>query len=191
MIFWSADPAGNTGLTFNVPDQFTNSVDLSVAGDITINAASVTVNRDLIAGDDIVITTTGAVTNNDVIYADDGTSGGNGLVIDAGGEIVNSAGKSIYGQGDVVLVSDTYITNAYNSYIEAGGDLTLMTVTGETIADGEVTGGTKVASGYIFNTEGQVTSGATLILSRVSLRTGGVIALMAITLCLMTSRQIV
>ena len=62
-----------------------------MAGDITINAASVTVNRDLIAGDDIVITTTGAVTNNDVIYADDGTSGGNGLVIDAGGEIVNSA----------------------------------------------------------------------------------------------------
>ena len=153
---------GNTGLTFNVPDAFTNSVDLSVAGDITINAASVTVNRDLIAGDDIVITTTGAVTNNDVIYADDGTSGGNGLVIDAGGEIVNSAGKSIYGQGDVVLVSDTYITNAYNSYIEAGGDLTLMTVTGETIADGEVTGGTKVASGYIFNTEGQVTSGGDL-----------------------------
>lgn len=150
---------GNTGLTLNIPDAFTNSVVLTMPGDITINSASVTTGQNIIAGDDIVITTSGDVENNNVIYANDATSGGNGLVIDAGGSIVNNANKSIYGEGDVVLVSDSFITTAYNSYIEAGDDLTLAVVTGETIADGGITGGTKVITGYIFNTEGQVTSG--------------------------------
>ncbi|MCE2517815.1 MAG: filamentous hemagglutinin N-terminal domain-containing protein, partial [Alphaproteobacteria bacterium] len=150
---------GNTGLTFNVPDEFTNSADLSMPGDIRITAASVTANRDIIAGDDLVITTTGDVTNNDVIFANDDTAGGDGLVIDAGGSITNANSKSIYGLGDVVLVSDTFILNGDGSFIEAGGDLTLATVTGETISDGAITGGTASASSYIFNTEGQITSG--------------------------------
>ena len=110
------------------------------------------------AGDDLTITTSGDVTNDAVIYAADGTSGGGGLVIDAGGQIVNNANKNIYGAGDVVLVSNSRITNNSGAYIEAGDDLTLAVVTGETISGGGITGGTKVANGYILNTQGNITS---------------------------------
>ena len=72
-------------------------------------------------------------------------------MISAGGQIVNSANKNIYGAGDVVLVSDSRINNS-GAYIEAGDDLTLAVVTGETISGGGITGGTKVANGYILNT---------------------------------------
>ena len=117
----------------------------------------------LVAGDDLSITTTGVVTNSAVIYAAEGTSGGNGLVIDAGGQIINSSNSNIYGSGDVVLVSDERITNNSGAYIEAGGDLTLAVVTGETISGGTITNTpTKVANGYILNTQGYLTAGGNI-----------------------------
>ena len=103
------------------------------------------------------------MTNSAVIYAAEGTSGGNGLVIDAGGQIINSSNSNIYGTGDVVLVSNERITNNSGAYIEAGGDLTLAVVTGETISEGAITNTpTKVANGYILNTQGYLTAGGNI-----------------------------
>ena len=127
-------------------------------GPLGCTAGPGTAGQNVVAGDDLTITTTGDVTNNAVIYAADGTSGGGGLVIDAGGQIINNAAKNIYGAGDVVLVSNSRITNNSAAYIEAGDDLTLAVVTGETISGGGITGGTKVANGYILNTQGIITS---------------------------------
>ena len=103
------------------------------------------------------------MTNNAAIFAGDGTSGGEGLVIDAGGQIINSANGDIYGSGDVVLVSDARITNNAGGYIEAGDDLTLAVVSGGTISGGALSGGTKVTNGYILNTQAYVTAGGNLI----------------------------
>ena len=149
---------GNTALSIQVADLFDLSSALSTPGDLTITAGRVTAGQNIVAGDDLTITTTGDVTNDAVIYAADGTSGGGGLVIDAGGQIINNANKNIYGAGNVVLVSDSRITNNSGAYIEAGDDLTLAVVTGETISGGAITGGTKVANGYILNTQGYITA---------------------------------
>ena len=149
---------GNTALSIQVDDLFDLSSALTAPGDITITAGRVTAGQNIVAGDDLTITTSGDVTNDAVIYAADGTSGGGGLVIDAGGQIINNANKNIYGAGDVVLVSNSRITNNSGAYIEAGDDLTLAVVTGETISGGGITGGTKVANGYILNTQGNITS---------------------------------
>ena len=84
-------------------------------------------------------------------------------MIDAGGQIINSSNSNIYGSGDVVLVSDERITNNSGAYVEAGGDLTLAVVTGETISGGAITNTpTKVANGYILNTQGYLTAGANI-----------------------------
>ena len=150
---------GNTAISFEVADLFDMSSAYTAPGDISITAGRVTTGYNLVAGDDLIITTTGDVTNNAVIYAADGTSGGGGLVISAGGQIVNSANKNIYGAGDVLLVSDSRITNNSGAYIEAGSDLTLAVVTGETISGGTITNTpTKAANGYILNTQGYITA---------------------------------
>ena len=120
---------GNTALSIQVVDLFDLSSALSTPGDLTITAGRVTAGQNIVAGDDLTITTTGDVTNSAVIYAADGTSGGEGLVIDAGGQVVNSASSNIYGAGDVVIVSDSRITNNSGAYIEAGDDLALAVVT--------------------------------------------------------------
>ena len=153
-VYAGQDITGNTGLSITVDDQFTLSTALTAPGDITIDAARVTTDYNLVAGDDLSITTSGDVTNNAAIFAGDGTSGGEGLVIDAGGQIINSANGDIYGSGDVVLVSDARITNNAGGYIEAGDDLTLAVVSGGTISGGALSGGTKVTNGYILNTTG-------------------------------------
>ena len=154
---------GNTGLSIQVDDLFDLSSALTTPGDLSITAGRVATAYNLVAGDDLSITTTGDVTNSAVIYAAEGTSGGNGLVIDAGGQIINSSNSNIYGSGDVVLVSDERITNNSGAYIEAGGDLTLAVVTGETISGGAITNTpTKVANGYILNTQGYLTAGANI-----------------------------
>ena len=154
---------GNTGLSIQVDDLFDLSSALTTPGDLSITAGRVATAYNLVAGDDLSITTTGDVTNSAVIYAADGTSGGNGLVIDAGGQIINSSNSNIYGSGDVVLVSNERITNNSGSYIEAGGDLTLAVVTGETISEGAITNTpTKVANGYILNTQGYLTAGGNI-----------------------------
>ena len=63
----------------------------------------------------------------------------------------------------MVLVSNERITNSSGSYIEAGGDLTLAVVTGETISEGAITNTpTKVANGYILNTQGYLTAGGNI-----------------------------
>ena len=149
---------GNTALSIQVVDLFDLSSALTAPGDISITAGRVTAGQNIVAGDDLTITTSGDVTNDAVIYAADGTSGGGGLVINAGGQIINNANKNIYGAGNVVLVSDSRITNNAGAYIEAGDDLTLAVVTGETISGGAITGGTKVANGYILNTQGYITA---------------------------------
>ena len=154
---------GNTGLSIQVDDLFDLSSALTTPGDLSITAGRVATAYNLVAGDDLSITTTGDVTNSAVIYAAEGTSGGNGLVIDAGGQIINSSNSNIYGSGDVVLVSDERITNNSGAYIEAGGDLTLAVVTGETISGGTITNTpTKVANGYILNTQGYLTAGGNI-----------------------------
>ena len=154
---------GNTGLSIQVDDLFDLSSALTTPGDLSITAGWVATAYNLVAGDDLSITTTGDVTNSAVIYAAEGTSGGNGLVIDAGGQIINSSNSNIYGSGDVVLVSDERITNNSGAYIEAGGDLTLAVVTGETISGGAITNTpTKVANGYILNTQGYLTAGGNI-----------------------------
>ena len=162
-VYAGQDITGNTGLSITVDDQFTLSTALTAPGDITIDAARVTTDYNLVAGDDLSITTSGDVTNNAAIFAGDGTSGGEGLVIDAGGQIINSANGDIYGSGDVVLVSDARITNNAGGYIEAGDDLTLAVVSGGTISGGALSGGTKVTNGYILNTQAYVTAGGNLI----------------------------
>ena len=57
------------------------------------------------------------------------------------------------------IVSDSRITNNSGAYIEAGDDLALAVVTGQTISGGAISGGTKVANGYILNSQGYFTAG--------------------------------
>ena len=169
-VYAGQDITGNTGLSITVDDQFTLSTALTAPGDITIDAARVTTDYNLVAGDDLSITTSGDVTNNAAIFAGDGTSGGEGLVIDAGGQIINSANGDIYGSGDVVLVSNARITNNAGAYIEAGDDLTLAVVSGETISGGAITGGSKVSNGYILNTQGYLTAGGDISITTDNFR---------------------
>jgi filamentous hemagglutinin len=161
---------GNQSVTLNVNDDFTNSSHLSVTGDLFITADTVITSARLVAGDDLTITTTGVVTNNSIIFAADTSSGGTGLVIDAGGAITNAASKSIYALGDVVLVSNVSIDNNDGSVIESGGDLTLATVTGQTISNGSVSSGTTVGGSYIYNTEGNITSTGTIAIQTATLK---------------------